>query len=123
MNVVIIIFGVLTFLVGAGILIRPDFIFGFLQRQLGKVKLHVLNVVVRVFFGVLMISQSSISKFPFLIETIGWFCIVLAIILVLMGREHFNQIISWALLLLETYSRMAGVLIITFGTFLMYAFV
>lgn len=123
MTVFIIIFGVLTLLAGIIIALNPEFIFGFLQKQLGKVELHILNVAVRVVFGVLLISQSSISKFPFVIETIGWFCIAIAIILTLMGREKFNRLISWALSLLETYSRVGGVLVITFGAFLMYAFV
>lgn len=123
MSVLIIIFGALTFLTGVGIILSPDPIFNFLKRQLGKVEIHVLNVVVRVFFGVLMISQSSVSKFSFVVETIGWFCIAIAIILTLMGRENFNRILSWAVALLESYSRIAGFLIITFGAFLIYAFV
>jgi hypothetical protein len=122
-TVLIIIFGILTFLTSIVILINPVLIFGFLQRQVGKVGLHVLNVVVRVFFGVLLISQSSISKFPTVIETIGWFCIAIAVILTLLGREHFKRLISWALSLVETYNRVGGVLIMTFGAFLIYAFV
>lgn len=121
MTVLIIIFGTLTFLTGIVILINPDLIFGFLQRQVGKVELHVLNVVVRVCFGISLISQASISKFPFVIETIGWVCIAIAVILTLLGREHFNRLISWALSLVETYNRIGGLLIITFGAFLIYA--
>ncbi len=123
MTVFIIIFGALTFLAGIVIAMNPEFIFGFLQKQLGKVELHILNVGVRVVFGVLMISQSNISKFPFVVETIGWFCIAIAILLTLMGREKFNRLLSWIVALLETYSRVAGVLVITFGAFLIYAFV
>ncbi len=123
MTILIILFGTLTFLAGIVILMNPDLVFGFLQRQVGKVELHVLNVVVRIFFGVLLISQSSISKFPFVIETIGWFCISIAVILTLLGREKFNRLISWAFALVETYNRVAGVLIMIFGAFLIYAFV
>ena len=123
MTVLIIIFGTLTFLAGIVILMNPDLIFGFLQRQVGKVQLHVLNVVVRIIFGVLLISQSSISKFSFVIETIGWFCISIAVILTLLGREHFNRLISWALTLVETYNRVGAVLIMMFGAFLIYAFI
>ena len=123
MTVFIILFAALTFLTGIVFLMNPDFICGFLQKQLGKVELHVLNVVVRIFFGIAMISQSSISRFPFIIETIGWFCIAIAAILTLMGRKNFNQVITWAISLLETYNRIAGILIMTFGAFLIYAFV
>lgn len=123
MVILIILFGILTFLVGIVILMNPDPIFCFLQRQLGKVGLHVLNVVVRIFFGVLLISQSSTAKFSFVIETIGWLCISIAVIITFLGREHFNRLISWAIALVETYNRVAGVLIMIFGAFLIYAFV
>ena len=123
MTVLIIVFGVLTFLVGTVIVVNPALIFGFLQKQLGTAELHILNVVLRVVFGVLLISQSSISKFTIVIEAIGWFCLAIATALTIMGRERFNQLISWALSLIETYSRLGGVLIMTFGAFLIYAFV
>ena len=123
MTILILLFGTLTVLAGIVILMNPALIFGFLRRQVGKVQLHVLNVVVRIIFGVLLISQSSISKFSFVIETIGWFCISIAVILTLLGREHFNRLISWALTLVETYNRVGAVLIMIFGAFLIYAFI
>lgn len=123
MTVLIIVFGALTLLVGITIVLNPEFIFGFLQKQLGKAELHVLNVVLRVIFGVLLISQSNISKFPIVIEGIGWFCIAIAITLTLMGRKRLNHLISWALSLIESYSRVGGVLVMTFGAFLIYTFV
>jgi len=122
-SLLIIVFGALTFLVGIVISVNPELIIGFLQKQLGKAELHVLNVVLRVVFGVLLISQSSISKFTVVIEVIGWFCIAIAITLTLMGRKRFNNLISWALSLIETHSRVGGVLVMTFGAFLIYAFV
>lgn len=123
MTILIILFGTQTVLAGIVILINPDLILGFLQRQVGKVQLHVLNVVVRIIFGVLLISQSSTAKFSFVIETIGWFCISIAVIITLLGREHFNRLISWALALVETYNRVGAVLIMIFGAFLIYAFI
>ena len=123
MTVLIIVIGALTFLVGIVIAVNPERILGFLQKQLGKAELHVLNVVLRIVFGVLLISQSSISKFTIVIAGIGCFCIAIAIALTLIGRKRFNQLISWALSLIETYSSVAGALVMTFGAFLVYAFV
>lgn len=123
MTVLIIGIGALTLLVGIGIVATPELILGALQKQLGKLGLHVLNVVLRVFFGVLLISQSSISKFTIVTEAIGWFCIAIAIALTLMGRKRFNHLISSALSLIESYNRIGGILVMTFGAFLIYAFV
>jgi hypothetical protein len=123
MTVLIIIFGALTLLAGIVIVINPDFIFGFLRNNLDKLELHILAIVVRLILGVLLISQSNVSKFPFVIEIIGWLSIVAAIFLAAMGRRNFTRLMSWALSLLKPFGRVGGVLAAAFGAFLIYAFV
>ncbi len=123
MTVLIIIFGALTLLAGIVIVINPEVIFGFLRNNLGKLVLHILAVVVRLVIGALLIYQSSVSKFPFVIEIIGWLSIVAAIIMAVMGRRNFNRLMSWALSLSKPYGRVGGILAVAFGGFLIYAFV
>ena len=123
MTVVIIIFGALTLLAGIVIVINPEVIFGFLRNNLNKLGLHILAVVVRLVLGVLLIYQSSLSKFPFVIDIIGWLSIVAAIFLAVMGRRNFNRLMSWALSLSKPFGRIGGFLAVAFGAFLIYAFV
>lgn len=123
MTVLIIIFGALTLLAGMVIVINPEVIFGFLRNNLDKPMLHILAVVVRLVIGVLLIHQSNVSKFPFVIEFIGWLSIVAAVFLAVMGRRNFNRLMSWALSLLKPFGRVGGVLAAAFGGFLIYAFV
>jgi hypothetical protein len=123
MTLLIIIFGVLTLLAGIVIVISPEVIFGFLRNNLDKLVLHILAVVVRLFLGVLLICQSNISEFPFVIEVIGWLSIVAAIFLAVIGRRNFNRLMSWALSLSKPFGRVGGVLAVAFGAFLIYAFV
>jgi len=123
MTAVIIIFGALTLLAGIVIVINPEVVFGFLRNNLDKLELHILAVVIRIVLGVLLIYQSSISKFPLVIEIIGWLSIVAAIILAVMGRRNFNRLMSWALSLAKPIGRVGGVIAMAFGAFLIYAFV
>ncbi|NOS35589.1 MAG: hypothetical protein GQ522_03015 [Deltaproteobacteria bacterium] len=123
MTVLIIIFGALTLLAGIVIVINPDFIFGFLRNNLDKLELHILAIVVRLILGVLLIYQTSVSKFPFVIEIIGWLSIVAAIFLAVIGRRNFNRLMSWALSFVRLLGRVGGVLAVAFGAFLIYAFV
>ena len=123
MIILIIIFGALTLLAGIVIAINPEVIFGFLRKNLDKLALHILAVVVRLVLGVLLIYQSDVSKFPFVIEIIGWLSIVAAIVLAAMGRHNFNRLMSWALSFVKTSGRVGGVLAVAFGAFLIYAFV
>jgi len=123
MTLLIIIFGALTLLAGIVIVINPEVIFGFLRNNLDKLVLHILAVVVRLVLGALLIYQSNISKFPFVIEIIGWLSIVAAIFLAVMGRRNFNRLMSWALSLSKPLGHVGGVLAVAFGAFLIYAFV
>jgi len=123
MTVLIIIFGALTLLAGIVIVINPEVIFGFLRNNLDKLVLHILAVVIRLVLGALLIYQSNISKFPFVIEIIGWLSIVAAIFIVVMGRRKFNRLMSWALSLSNPFGLVGGVLAVAFGAFLIYAFV
>ena len=123
MIVLIIIFGALTLLAGIVIVINPEVIFGFLRNNLDKLVLHILAVVIRIVLGALLIYQSNISKFPLVIEVIGWLSIVAAIFLAVMGRRNFNRLMSWALSLVKPIGRVGGVLAVAFGVFLIYAFV
>jgi len=123
MTLLIIIFGFLTLLAGIVIVINPEVIFGFLRNNLDKLVLHILAVVVRLVLGALLIYQSNISEFPFVIEVIGWLSIVAAIFLAVIGRRNFNRLMSWALSLSKPFGRVGGVLAVAFGAFLIYAFV
>jgi len=123
MTVLIIIFGALTLLAGIVIIINPEVIFGFLRNNLEKLVVHILAVVIRLVIGALLIYQSSISKFPLVIEVIGWLSIVAAIFLAVMGRRNFNRLMSWALSLSKPFGRIGGILAVVFGAFLIYAFV
>jgi hypothetical protein len=123
MIVLIIIFGALTLLAGIVIVINPEVIFDFLRNNLDKLVIHILAVVIRLVIGALLIYQSNISKFPFVIEVIGWLSIVAAIFLAVMGRQNFNRLMSWALSLSKSFGRVGGILAVAFGAFLIYAFV
>ena len=122
MTLLIILFGGLTLLAEIVIVINPEVIFGFLRNNLDTPALKSLAVVIRLILGALLIYQSSISKFPFVIEIIGWLSIVAAIFIAVMGRRNFNRLMSWALSLSKPYGRVGGAFAMAFGIFLIYSF-
>lgn len=110
MTLLIMMFGTLILFAGIVIAVNPEVIFGFLRNNLDKLGLHLAAVVVRLVLGVLLISQSSISKFPIVIELIGWLSVGAAIILTVMGRHKFKRLMSWALSLVRPIGRAGGIL-------------
>lgn len=119
----IIIFGVLTSLTGLVILVDPEIVFGFLRKHYDKIAVHILAVVIRLILGIFLIYQSGMSKFPFVIEIIGWLSIIAALIFAVIGRNNFNRLMTWALSQVKTMARVGGVFASAFGAFLVYAFV
>jgi hypothetical protein len=123
MSALIIIFGVLTLLAGLVIIVNPETLFGLFTRHIDEPWLHITAVVVRLVLGVLLIVQADVSRFPLVIEVIGWISIVAAVFFAVIGRDNFKRIIAWALSLQKTYGRVGGVLAVGFGAFLVYSFV
>jgi hypothetical protein len=123
MTILIIIFGTLTLLTGIIITINPENIFGLLNKHTEKLELQILAIVVRLIIGALLIYQSDASKYPLVIEIIGWLSIVAAIFFTVIGRNNFIRLISWALSLAKPFGRFGGIVAVCFGAFLVYAFV
>jgi len=122
MTFVIIIFGALTLVAGIAIVLNPEVIFGLLRNNVDKLLLHILAVVVRLVLGALLIYQSGVSKYPLAIEIIGWLSLVAAIFFVVLGRNNFKRLMSWALSLAKPFGRVGGIIAVAFGGFLVYAF-
>ena len=123
MTILIIIFGVLTLLAGIIIVINPENIFGLLSKHSDKLEMQILAIVVRLALGVLLVYQSGVSKYPLVIEIIGWLSIVAAVFFAVIGRNNFMRLISWALSLAKPFGRVGGFVAVCFGAFLVYAFV
>lgn len=123
MTSIIILFGLLIILIGSLILVRPTVVFGYLRRHLGSLQIHVLAVVVRLIIGFLLIAQSDVSRFPFIIKIIGWLSLIAAFILAAIGRRSFHRLMAWALSFAKPYGRIGGTLAAAFGAFIVYAFV
>lgn len=123
MTIFIIIFGALTCLVGIVIVVNPQIVFGLLQKNYAKIELQIVAVALRLILGVILIIQSADSKYPFVIEIIGWLSIVAAVFLSVIGRNNFLKLMSWALSQVKTLGRVGGVIASAFGAFLIYAFI
>ena len=119
----IIIFGALICLAGLVILINPEIVFDLFRNKTDKVGLHVLAVVVRLVLGAFLVIQAGVSKFPHIIELIGWLSIIAAIVLAVIGRNNFRSLMAWALSKAKTWGRPSGLLALALGAFLVYAFI
>jgi len=109
--------------IGVVIVIQPKVIVGFLRKRLGNLRLHIFAVVIRLVIGFLLITQSDVSRFPVIIEIIGWLSLIAAFTLAAIGRRSFHRLMTWAVSMVKHYGRIGGILAGAFGAFLIYAFI
>ena len=121
MSYVILIFGILILLIGAIILAKPETVLGILRDHFDVLTIHVLAVVVRIILGVALISYAGQSKYPIVLEVLGWISLAAALVLGVIGRSNFKRLMKWALDLASSYGRVGGFFAVLFGSFLVYA--
>jgi len=122
MTLSILVFGSAILLAGALLLIYPGIIFAFLRSNIENSAIHVIAILVRFVIGILLIIQSSLSKFPIIIELLGFTLVVAAFLLAVIGRTRFRKLMTWVIFNLKPFDRMTGIIAIAFGGFLIYAF-
>ena len=122
MTMLIIIFASLIVIAGVILLVNPDTIFGLLKKNMDSTAVHVVAVMTRLVIGALLITQSSFSKFPLLMDILGWIFIIAGIALAVIGRNNFRSLVSWVLTTFKPFGRLTGVIAMAFGGLLLYAF-
>ena len=123
MTSIILLFAFLTFIAGIIILFDPEIIFGVIRDNLNKPELRVVAVVLRLVLGILLVEYAPVSRFPLVIEVLGWLSIAAAVTFMLIGRANFLRLMNWALSLLKPYGRIGGIFAAGFGAFLIWAFI
>lgn len=115
-------FAALILIAGIMLVVKPETIFMLLRNNIEHPVIHVMAVMARLIIGALLISQSALSRFPLVIEVLGWVLIVAGIFLAVIGRKKFQKLLSWVLTKFTPFGRLAGIIAIAFGGFLGYAF-
>jgi len=123
MTYIIIGFGAAIAIAGIVIMVSPELIFGYMHRNAKSLYLHIIAVLVRTVLGVLLIVTAGVSRYPLVLEILGWLSLIAALILALIGRHNFTKLISWALKLTKPLGRVSGAFALLFGAFLIYAYV
>lgn len=122
MKLIIKSFGMLMLLLGISLLIKPEIIFGWIENNMENTSLYIFAIVVRLVFGILFILAARESRYPRVIKFLGFLFILAAIILIFIGQESFQELITSLIPEVNPFARVSGLLVIVFGGFLIYAF-
>lgn len=121
MNYIILVFGTLIAFGGVALLIKPYIIFSVFTKHANSIGLHLFAIIVRVVLGVVLVIGASESRFPVILQVLGWLSISAALVLGVIGRTRFRNLIRWATKLALPFRSLTGIFSILFGGFLVYA--
>ncbi len=122
MKLIIKLFGILLLLSGISLLINPEIIIAWIEENMENTSLYISAIVVRLVFGILFIAAARESKYPGVIKFFGYLFIIAAIIFIFIGQGSFQDFITSLIPDVKPFAPVSGLLSISFGGFLIYAF-
>lgn len=122
MKLAVKLFGILMFLLGISLLIKPEIIIGHIENNMENTSLYIFAIVIRLVLGILFIVTAKESRFTGVMKFFGYLFILAAIILIFIGQENFQHFISTLIPDIIPYAPLSGLLAMAFGGFLIYAF-
>jgi len=123
MKFFILLFGVLLFLAGISLVFAPEFIFDFIETNQENLFVYYSAIGVRIIIGILFIFLAKESKYPLIIKALGYFFVMAAIFLIIIGQEGMQNLITSFTPIFKPYTFFVGLGTMAFSSFLIYAFI
>lgn len=121
MNLFIVLLGILLGLLGAIGLFSPDSLIRVVTRFWMHPRGLFLAMVLRLIFGIIMITAAPQTRAPLTIEIIGVLSIAGAVALPLIGFQRMQRLIGWWTSRSASTLRCWALIALFFGLFLIYA--
>lgn len=112
-------FGLLILAIGLLAFVKPS-AFAAMLRPPSAQTIWVLAVVVRLGFGILLLIVAESLRFSIVMTALGWIAIAAAIVILLMGPERLEKLVTWWLTRSDALLRISALFAAAFGAFLIY---
>jgi len=121
MNYFIILFGLFIVVIAFVMLIKPALFNDSMRRFTGTASMYILAIAIRLGIGIVLLIYANQSSFPLTLQIIGGISILAGVILAVISRVRFEELITWMLDRFAQYTRVAALIALLFGVFLIYA--
>jgi hypothetical protein len=122
-QIIVLALGVIVCGLSAWGFMAPDKIWKLVNGAMDKNWGIYVAVVARLFLGAALIVVAPESRFPLAFEILGWFAVVAAVGILLMGRERLRKFVAWFEQFSQAMIRVWLLFGIGFGAFLVYGVV
>jgi len=113
--------GALVALAGVLMLLWPARFVDFCDAGADRAWFYVSAVGGRLLLGTVLVLEAGNTRFPVVIEALGWVVLAAALVLALLGRKSFARLLRWIMGVIRPITRMAGMFAILLGAALVYA--
>ena len=121
MAYIIFIFGIMVLLGGLILLVKPDCVINIFIKFKNSLGFHSGAVIARIILGIALVAGSPGSRYPLILEVLGWLTLAAAAVLCLIGRNRFIKMIDLVIGTPRIFKRVMGFLGILFGCFFIHA--
>jgi len=115
-------FGVFFLISGISFFIWPEMVFDWLTNNSENASSYIFAIFFRLILGFLLIIAARESKYPSVIKYLGYLIILVAIILVAIGQDGFQNLVNSVIPNIKPYAPVSGLFAIAFGGFFLYSF-
>ena len=119
-QIVVLALGVVVIALSAWGSYAPDkiwtLVYGVMEKDWGIY----VAVIARLLLGAALIIVAPQSRFPLAFEILGWFAIVAAVLILIIGRDKLRRFVAWFQRFSHTMIRTWLLFGIAFGAFLIY---
>jgi len=119
MKIIIASFGALICIAGLLILVAPEKFRSMMNKFAGQPR-FLFAIIVRIFFGAILLAEAANLKFPLAMKIIGGISIAAAVIILLIGQERMDRFIDYWMRMSDNVLRVWSVFALAFGGFLIY---
>lgn len=120
-QIIVLALGVIICLVSVWGFVAPERFWKMVDGVMEKDWAIHFAVILRLLLGAALILAAPLSRFPTVIEVLGWIAIVAAIAILFMGRSRLKKFIAWFQRMTDAMVRVWLVFGFAFGAFLVYA--
>ncbi len=113
--------GVLIVAISLVMVARPEVWARFIVRFSRMPYMHLLEILIRVGFGILFLRYADDTKFPLTIEIMGYVLLAVGVGLILTPPSSHRRFAVWSVEKFSKYFRRAGLVSLAFGMFVIYA--
>ena len=120
-HIVVLALGAVICLVSLWGFISPEKFWKMVNGVMDKDWAIYFAVILRLLLGAALILAAAQSRFPMVLQVLGWLAVIAAVAILFMGRDRLKKFIAWFQRMTNTTVRVWLLFGFAFGVFLVYA--